>query len=421
MTYKFQLGDLVKVTSPKKTRYNFSWMPEMNQFLGKVSKVVELNKSSDGLYYGLKLVENGESMDDGLLPFLFHEENLSKLEKENNMFKVGDIVKVKDNCPFKTHIGKVGKVDTIIKERNEVGLTFSTFKDGPVLSGNYVELYVEASPEKPKTTVSSVKWIRANSGTFTIVVDNKSYTIPKDHLNYAKIDKAVKTNDFSNIKELVDAKEDLTKFTAKVGNVEIKDGVLFRNGNPLHNTIANRIIDLYKGGYPIDAMVKFLDNLMQNPSKRAVDELYPFLEHHGLPITEDGCFLGYKRVRNDFKDHHSGKIDFSVGKVVEIERNTVDDNWRLACSSGIHVGCIEYVRNFHPGSPVVIVKVNPKDVVSVPSTEVTKMRVAKLEVVKEYDKELVKEMDGPLYTADGNKVESHEDWDDDELLDDDGW
>lgn len=351
--------------------------------------------------------------------FSYWEAKLEKIEnnqenKESQMFKVGDKVRVLDSCPYTPHRGKIGTIDTV--SNNEVGLTYSGYKDGPIFSSKYVEHYKEEI--KPKTTNTSVKWIRANSGTFTIVVDNKSYTVPKDHLNYAKIDKAVKTGDFSNIQELVDAKEDLTKFTAKVGNVEIKDGILFRNGNPLHNTIANRIIDLYKGGYPVDAMVKFLDNLMQNPSKRAVDELYLFLEHKGLPITEDGHFLAYKRVTKDFKDLHTKKLDNSVGKTVEMPRNEVCDDPNKGCHFGLHAGSLEYVKSFSPGNPVVIVKINPYDVICIPYEDHKKLRCSKYVVVGEYDQNLDDYLEDKLYDKNGCLIES--DYEEDEW-DDESW
>jgi hypothetical protein len=56
-----------------------------------------------------------------------------------------------------------------------------------------------------------------------------------------------------------------------------------------------------------------------------VTELYGFLEKGNLPITNDGHFLAYKKVRKDYKDCHSGTMDNSIGQVVEMERNQVDD------------------------------------------------------------------------------------------------
>jgi len=130
-------------------------------------------------------------------------------------------------------------------------------------------------------------------------------------------------------------------------------------------------------------MVNFMNNLMQNPSKRAVDELYGFLEKNSLPITPEGCFLAYKKVREDFKDVHSGTMDNSVGRVVSMERNMVDDNRDNTCSTGLHFCSHSYLGSFS-GARTVIVKIDPRDVVSIPSDyNNAKGRACRYEVIGE--------------------------------------
>ena len=124
---------------------------------------------------------------------------------------------------------------------------------------------------------------------------------------------------------------------------------------------------------------------MTNPSKRAVDELYGFLEKNSLPITPDGHFLAYKKVRQNYFDCHTGKMDNSVGKIVEMERNEVDDNKDQTCSTGLHFCSQEYLPHFGGGdSRVVIVKINPRDVVSIPvDYNNAKGRACRYEVIGE--------------------------------------
>jgi hypothetical protein len=148
-------------------------------------------------------------------------------------------------------------------------------------------------------------------------------------------------------------------------------------------------------------------------------ELYDFLEHEHLPITEDGHFLAYKAVRSDFKDKYRGVFDNSVGKVCQMQRAKVDDDRSRGCSDGLHAGALNYVAsygNLDAGDKIVIVKINPKDVVSVPSDcNHEKLRTCRYEVVGEYEGELLK----PLYKADF----SQDDYEDDEDYDirDDYW
>jgi len=215
-----------------------------------------------------------------------------------------------------------------------------------------------------------------------LVVDGKSHTVSKStHMNYVKIVDALKAKDWDALRDLIEPKKAIVDFGR--GYVSIEDNRVLWKGKEFHNSLASRMLDMYKDGFPIDPMVRFMENLMSNPSKRSVDQLYGFLEKNKLPITEDGYFLAFKRVRNDYLDIHSGTMDNSVGKVVEMERNGVDDNPDSTCSSGLHFCSESYLNHFGNASqPVMIVKVNPADVVSIPSDyNGAKGRACKYEVV----------------------------------------
>jgi hypothetical protein len=107
------------------------------------------------------------------------------------------------------------------------------------------------------------------------------------------------------------------------------------------------------------------------------------LEKNNLPITSDGHFLAYKKVRKDFKDCHTGTMDNSVGKIVEMERHEVDDNANNTCSNGLHFCSKEYLNHFG-GERTVIVKINPADVVSIPTDyDFSKGRACRYEVIGE--------------------------------------
>jgi hypothetical protein len=141
-------------------------------------------------------------------------------------------------------------------------------------------------------------------------------------------------------------------------------------------------------------MEKFVDNLYENPSYRAVNSLYEFLEHGGIPINSNGNFLVYKKVRKDYKDIHSGKFDNSVGQECSMPRFMVDENPDNTCSHGLHVCSYEYLPHFGGSfDRVVICEVNPKDVVAIPKDyNNTKMRVCKYKVIGELDDTTVDEL-----------------------------
>jgi len=160
---------------------------------------------------------------------------------------------------------------------------------------------------------------------------------------------------------------------------------LFWKGKEMHNALTTRMVAMLQDEFPIEPLVNFMENLMSNPSKRAVDELYGFLEKNSLPITPDGHFLAYKKVKQDYTDCHSGTMDNSVGKIVEMERNEVDDNKEVTCSTGLHFCSQEYLPHFGGStSRVVIVKINPRDVVSIPvDYHNAKGRACRYEVIGE--------------------------------------
>ncbi len=218
-----------------------------------------------------------------------------------------------------------------------------------------------------------------------VVIDNKPHTINKTHITYQKVVDAIKANDWDAVKDAIEPKKVVLNYGQ--GNVSIQGETLFWKGKELHTTLAVKMIDMLREGFPIEPMVNFMDNLYQNPSKRAVDELYGFLEKGNLPITPDGHFLAYKKVRADYKDVHSGTMDNSIGQVVEMERYNVDDNKDNTCSTGLHFCSKDYLNSFG-GERTVIVKINPRDVVSIPSDyNATKGRACRYEVVGEIEQD----------------------------------
>lgn len=233
--------------------------------------------------------------------------------------------------------------------------------------------------------------------------------VPTEHPSYGEITRQADAMTEERLRELLDVNKALESFVTadceKEGNkAVVEDGVVYYNGKPVHNAITKRINDFMTKGLPFSRLLRFLERIYQNPSARAVMELFDFLDRRGLPITEDGCFLALKAVRSDFKDKWSGTFDNSPGKVVEIERNQVDDDRRNECSFGLHCGAFEYVQLYGGGDDrLVVVKVDPADAVSVPlDYDATKLRTCRYEVLYEFTGTL----DGSLYTSTGERVDN---------------
>lgn len=164
--------------------------------------------------------------------------------------------------------------------------------------------------------------------------------------------------------------------------LELRDGNLFDGETMLPTALTDRIVKFRDMGLPYGPLLSFWGNLRDNPSFNSRQMLYKFLENNGHPLTDDGCFIAYRGVGEDFKDKRTGSFDNSPGQILEMPRDQVDDNPNNTCSSGFHVACFEYASGFGP--KLLEVKVNPADVVAVPTDyNGTKMRVCKFEVIAE--------------------------------------
>ena len=167
----------------------------------------------------------------------------------------------------------------------------------------------------------------------------------------------------------------------------VKDGTVFYTADgqdeALHGVVVDKILHFMRNGLPYKPLVRFAGKLANNPSRRAIDELYTFLEHKSMPITPEGNFIAYKGVKHDFTDHYSGKFDNSVGQTLSMRRNQVCDDADIGCSDGFHAGSYEYAKGYtHGGGHLLRVEIDPSDVVSVPKDcDCQKLRTAKYKVV----------------------------------------
>lgn len=250
----------------------------------------------------------------------------------------------------------------------------------------------------------------------TVYFNGKPYVMSRNHSSFEAVVKALKDQDEATLTKLLNVKESVA--SQSNGLVKIVDGDLRFNGQPLHNALVDRILHLFNEGFNIDPLCRFLENLMQNPSNRAVEELYTFLERCNLPITPDGHFLAYKMVNSDFTDKYTGTMDNSPGKIVEMPRNQVDDRAQNTCSHGLHFASRHYVvsggfGNRAYGDKLITLKINPADVVSIPvDYQFSKGRACKYLVVEEisWDDEIK-----PYYTGNDEPEEEPEEETEEEL------
>lgn len=253
------------------------------------------------------------------------------------------------------------------------------------------------------------------SGYITIFVEGKQHTILATDSNFASAVTAFEASDWDGLYNILNPAQVFQNLYAKYEQVEVKHGNVYVNDEPISNLIAGRILDFLAKGVDCLPVFKFITKLNLNPSARAVNELYTFLEHKFLPLTDNGNFLAYKALRDDYTDVHTGKFDNSVDNVLEMPRNKVDDNKEVGCSYGFHAGTLEYARGFRPcNGKLVVVEINPADVVSIPTDcECQKLRTCKYKVVSEYEVPLEDLAYESRFTTDYDDDVDRE-WDDEE-------
>ncbi len=240
-----------------------------------------------------------------------------------------------------------------------------------------------------------------------VYMDGKSYSADKSHPRYNQIVDAIRTEAWDDIPSLVNIAIAVQNYaTGSAVTVDADAGVVSYQGEPMRGYLVERILAMMNEGFNIKPMTRYLENLMQNPSKRSIDELHGFNEYGRMPQTEDGYFIAYKRI-NGWFDTHTGKVlnkpahlltnedlamlPYTVNNVtvdlvdgaltVSMPRNKVDDVAERTCSYGLHFCSQEYLRSFG-GDKIVVLKINPADVVSIPTDyNNTKGRCCKYQVI----------------------------------------
>ncbi|QQG30914.1 RIIB protector from prophage-induced early lysis [Escherichia phage UPEC01] len=215
------------------------------------------------------------------------------------------------------------------------------------------------------------------SSKFVSITEGRTvWNATKDHKHFDDIIQALIEFRYEDAIEYISIKAAVQKYVK--GDVRIEGGSLFYQGIELRSGLVTRIIDSMQNGEDFEFYLPFLENLLENPSEKAVQRLFDFLVANDIEITEDGHFIAWKMVRSTYKDCHSNTFDNSPGQYVKMPRSRVNDNDEQTCSTGLHVCSKGYIGSGfgHGDGRIVSCKVHPRDVVSIPvDYNDSKMRV----------------------------------------------
>ena len=240
--------------------------------------------------------------------------------------------------------------------------------------------------------------IKDGQGHWTVTLNGQPHLFDPSHPHYASLIQCVHAGDADEFVNLLNTGLQVEDWSE--GDVKFRDGLLYFEDEQVAKDPTNRIVECLQQGFPHQFMMNYLTNLYDNVSERAVQESYKWSSHKGLPITEDGMLVGYKGVRpyagetiqgkngeikeGDLVDIYTGNsFRNNVGDTASMKRRQVCDDHTQGCDSGLHVGTYDYACNWAGNTGVVVlVKFNPKDIVSVPSDcNCEKMRVSSYEVI----------------------------------------
>ena len=152
-----------------------------------------------------------------------------------------------------------------------------------------------------------IQTISRTQDTILVVDSGVVKTARADHPKWADICKVFDrcghdggnfTGPTDELLALMDLKTAVENYT--VGRLSVCPTGVTYAGRPLHTVDAERVLAFMKDGLSYKPIANYIEKKMKNPSARAIQEMYNFLEHKGMPLTIRGTFLAYKGVTMDF-------------------------------------------------------------------------------------------------------------------------
>ena len=181
---------------------------------------------------------------------------------------------------------------------------------------------------------------RITEESVTVFVDGVPTTITKDNRAFKRVCALIKQGaDEEYIVQALEFSKATVAYTAGVPGLTWMDEntKALYHGEELPQSLVDRMKDCLQADMPVAYLEKFIVRLWSNPSMKSRLQAYAFLEHKNMPITADGTFLGYKSVKPDWTDWHTGKFDNHVGNVLSMDRRKVDDDSNQGCSYGLMI------------------------------------------------------------------------------------
>jgi len=211
-----------------------------------------------------------------------------------------------------------------------------------------------------------------------VLVDGRMRTLNETHPNYSAVKDVLKNLPYYD--SFADAKHDLCilldipAYIARIteGRVQVCDNAVLFDGKETHNVIATRMLEHLRTGTDVRPLARFMQLAETNPDLSAYEELFIWLESNDMPLTEDGHLIAFKKVNTDYYSYSTGtngeRVRNMIGDKPSMPRSEVDPDRYNTCSRGLHFCSYTYLPSYYGGQGrVMIVKINPADVVAIPN------------------------------------------------------
>lgn len=134
-----------------------------------------------------------------------------------------------------------------------------------------------------------------------------------------------------------------------------------------------------------NGLFNFIKRIIDIDRRNSVEDILTFMAKSELPITESGDLLGYKILMKDKKgyvDKHTQLVHQNIGDKVWMNPEQVTFDKSADCACGLHIASLQYLRTYWGDSSVLcLVQIKPEDIVSVPRSCDTKIRVSEYHIL----------------------------------------
>lgn len=304
---------------------------------------------------------------------------VAKLDKTNHSTKqIASILDISERTVRRARQWLKGGLTTL-QDNFEIG--------DPVVKGTDTTVAEEPNPAMDKTYA-----VMASENSITINYGNESETITMSDEKFDRVSDIVwkgrgSQESLAEAFGMMSYKQEFIQLTDGLVDVDSEKGVVLFDGCQISPALAERIIQACQDGdrQMLQNLVEFTKKLHENPSRRAVMELYGFLKAADILIRDDGMVECYKRVRDDYYDFYTGETRNKPGDEPKMHRWEVDEERTRTCSQGYHVCAKSYLPSYHGGDGrIVKCLVHPADFVAIPiDYNFAKARVWRYKVVSE--------------------------------------